>query len=291
MQCSFPRTIKIKKPAHAIFEFKTGVYKSPDIGYGYMKVPCGKCMNCRISRAREWATRLLHELDAWQGKGLFVTLTYDEEFLPPGGSLDKKELQRFFKRLRRDLNGERIKYFASGEYGDTSNRAHYHAIVYYSCCSNDIKHSIKRCWPLGHIKFGTVTYDSCRYVAGYITKKLNGPAGEAHYNGRTPPFQLQSQGIGLEWAEKNKKYLQNKLGITVKGVEVGLPRYYVKKLDLNVKKIKEESIKRQKCLDEKIIDKYGETKYSNAMIKSNEQRERNVVSRMNLNDRRKSKKL
>lgn len=45
----------------------------------------------------------------------FVTLTYDEEHLPPDGSLRKRDLQLYLKRLRRRLP---FRFFAAGEYGE-----------------------------------------------------------------------------------------------------------------------------------------------------------------------------
>ena len=54
-----------------------------------------------------------------------------------------------------------------------------------------------RDWDKGFVSVGTVTADSCGYVAGYVRKKLTGPMAEEVYNGRVPPFQLQSQGLGI----------------------------------------------------------------------------------------------
>lgn len=94
-----------------------------------LNVPCGKCMACRIARSREWTTRLIHELSYWD-KASFVTLTYDNEHLPSDNSLSVRHWQLFMKRLRKQVEPLKIKYFASGEYGDKFGRPHYHAIIF-----------------------------------------------------------------------------------------------------------------------------------------------------------------
>lgn len=82
-----------------------------------MVLPCGKCKGCKMAHSREWAFRLLCELDTYQGQGIFLTLTYDDLHLPKDLSLHKEDLQNFFKRLRKALPGVKIKYYACGEYG------------------------------------------------------------------------------------------------------------------------------------------------------------------------------
>ena len=104
--------------------------KDPRYSYKkYMLVPCGKCVNCKLNYAKMWSIRIMHELKDWDS-ACFLTLTYDEEHLPKDGSLDKQDLQKFFKRLRFNLGGRKIKYFACGEYGEQYGRPHYHIIVF-----------------------------------------------------------------------------------------------------------------------------------------------------------------
>jgi hypothetical protein len=92
-------------------------------------VPCGKCIACRIARTREWTVRIMHEMSC-HDNAVFATLTYDDDHLPPDRSISKDELQRFIKRLRKELGDRKIRYFACGEYGETTNRPHYHAIIF-----------------------------------------------------------------------------------------------------------------------------------------------------------------
>ena len=96
---------------------------------GRGEVGCGQCRNCRINRRREWVGRMILEAKEHLFSS-FVTLTYDDEHMPKDGSLCKKHLQQFIRRLRKALYPRKIRYYAVGEYGDKSWRPHYHLIVF-----------------------------------------------------------------------------------------------------------------------------------------------------------------
>ena len=209
-------------------------------------VPCGHCIACRIARSREWAVRLLHESEFWDDF-CFVTLTYDDEHIV-SPSLVPRDLTLFFKKLRRDLGDRKIKYFACGEYGDRFGRPHFHAII-FGIGTLDRK-LIQENWNKGYVKVGTLTYQSCRYVAGYVQKKLYGK-GAKYYedNGLVPPFSRCSKHIGEEYVEKywNKLYSMGR--VTVNGVPMALPRYYTKKLDFDKYLIYDPSIEQKQYED------------------------------------------
>src|SRR5882672_6540477 len=61
-------------------------------------LPCGRCVGCKLERSRQWAMRCVHESKLHKDN-VFVTLTYDNENLPAGGTLIKRDLQLFMKRL------------------------------------------------------------------------------------------------------------------------------------------------------------------------------------------------
>lgn len=65
-------------------------------------VPCGQCIGCRLERSRQWAVRCVHEAQLHE-RNCFITLTFDDEHLPSGGSLDVTVCQKFYKRLRKNL--------------------------------------------------------------------------------------------------------------------------------------------------------------------------------------------
>ena len=193
-------------------------------------VPCGKCRSCRAAKAREWSIRLKHEQSNWEREG-FLTLTYSDENLPQGGKLVKEDYQKFWKRLRKNLDGRKIKYFACGEYGEKSFRPHYHAIV-FGMDSRDL-HIVQDSWKLGErIQLDPILKGGIEYVTGYVRKKIAIQYQVYRDKGLPFPFQLQSQGLGYAWAKLNEISLRGN-GLTHEGKNIGIPRYYIRKLDLS----------------------------------------------------------
>lgn len=301
MQCTSP--FRIKNPDR----FK---YKRPDqtVGPLWLEVPCGHCLACRIARSREWALRLLCEMEFWDN-AIFVTLTYDEDNVPKNGSLCPRDLTLFFKKLRKDLDKDdrKCKYFACGEYGGRFGRPHFHFIG-FGLSAKDRK-LIKENWDKGIVHIGTVTYNSCRYVAGYVQKKLYGKGAEYYdEKGILPPFSRCSKGIGERYVEKYWNKLWNNETLTVHGVPCGLPRYFKKKLDydgfLNYDVSKEMDFKMSVLADNKefvsLLDSlvdgriisideakaYLESLYYSSRIDSNAHRDLVLESKYSIKDRR-----
>lgn len=179
-----------------------------------VEYPCGRCLPCRANRAEEWATRIQLELEKKDLEGDFVTLTYDDKKTCPllPLALTKRVIQLFFKRMRK--SGLRLKYFACGEYGEKHRRAHYHAIILRT---KGEQPNYEKHWPWGNVKVGTVTHASARYVTGYLTKSNTIPPGKNKW----PPFQLQSQGMGANWAKENAYEIHKELS--------WIPRYLAEK--------------------------------------------------------------
>jgi hypothetical protein len=225
-----------------------------------MEVFCGKCLYCRIRHRSEWAMRCLHELGYWD-RASFVTLTYQDSCLPQFGSLQKRDLQLFFKRLRKNLNGRKIKYFACGEYGSKTMRPHYHLILFGVGLQQDDKEAVMVSWPyadwtvpaIRRKAFGLVEYDSIRYVAQYVDKKYNNALEEQMYSdfNLETPFRLLSRGIGLNFCLDNAEQITNLGYITLNGFKRSIPRYYMKKLDLDSSLLKDYAIEADIALVEK----------------------------------------
>jgi len=193
-----------------------------------MSVPCGQCIACRINKTQQWSMRILHESGYWN-KSVFLTLTYDDDHIPLDNSINRKTLQALIKSLRND--NHTIKYFACGEYGEKTQRPHYHAIIFG--LGPEDEEIIKQEWPFGFVYCGTVTSESAQYVAGYIQKKITGKGAPDVYQKRQAPFQLQSQGLGKQWALDNREYLNNNEYITIKGKPFPIPRYYREVLEID----------------------------------------------------------
>lgn len=207
----------------------------------YFYVPCGKCVPCNVSKSREWAMRVIHELPYWEDS-VFLTLTYDKDSINENFSLDKKELQNYFKRLRKNLNNRKIKYYACGEYGDTFGRPHYHAIVFGVSISEHkmlqkriISGPLHDSWGHGYTYAGTATYQSARYISKYLNKEIVKGLDENYYKSanKEPPFRVNSNGLGLRYAQQNSNQLNENLYYTFHGIKQGLPLYYKRKLSID----------------------------------------------------------
>lgn len=167
-------------------------YLIPD--HFFTMLPCGKCSECRIKKAKEWSARCVAEKMTAVGDCWFVTLTYSDDNLKfksifdrNFAVLDKRDPQLFFKRLRKNLFGNKagnLRYFLSGEYGETTFRPHYHAII-YNLTIPDLKlYKVKNrvmyytsdwlqsIWRLGHVVVGKVNIKTCSYTAAYTLKKV-----------------------------------------------------------------------------------------------------------------------
>lgn len=166
--------------------------------------PCGHCLPCKINKARTWQHRIMLESRS-HSKNAFVTLTYEDKFLTINNKgdpiLQKKELQKFLKRLRKMYPPNSIRYFAVGEYGDKTQRPHYHIMLFG--LGKEDEEEIQKAWslkkePIGMIDIGNVEPESARYIAGYTIKKLT-KEGDPRLEGKKPEFMLSSRkggGIG-----------------------------------------------------------------------------------------------
>lgn len=153
---------------------------------------CGQCMMCRIDRRRVWVHRMALEA-LTHPESAFVTLTYDKEHLPHGGSLVPRDLQLWLKRLRKKAGA--VRFFGVGEYGDQTWRPHYHVALFG--CGRGHSDLIREAWePRGFIHVGDLTVHSASYVAGYVTKKMTGKDDE-RLCGRFPEFARMSLRPGI----------------------------------------------------------------------------------------------
>lgn len=203
---------------------------------------CGQCRHCKARRVYEWTIRGRDEL-LYNPNATFITLTYDEKHLKrtafrrenkndKKGTLCKRDLTLFIKRLRKKLSPKKIKYMACGEYGDQTFRPHYHIII-FGITPNDIsKETLTKIWKLGLIDIdkNPITTKAIAYTVGYLNKKLK---GVKHYekNHREPPFQAISQGIGAKYADKYNWYHNLETGLGTK--KASIPRYYINRIFKN----------------------------------------------------------
>lgn len=216
-----------------------------------LSLPCGHCAGCRLERSREWAVRCMHEASLYASNA-YVTLTYNSDNLPAGGSLRYVDFQDFMRRLRYEKGP--VRFYMCGEYGEENWRPHFHACLFGVEFSDRVffrnapsgeklyrSSVLERLWPFGYSSIGEVTFESAAYVARYIMKKVTGDAAITHYAvvdpvtgecvSRVPEFNRMSlkPGIGARWLDKYETDVYPSGRVVVRGVESMAPRYYDKR--------------------------------------------------------------
>lgn len=193
-------------------------------------------------------------------------------------TLRPKDLVDFKKRLRKMLGKDiKIKTAEAGEYGSNEEykdahgivrkgtmRPHYHMLIFgykpedmkpykVSKCEwskelNQLYKSktIEKLWPMGYVDLNEVNYETCCYVARYVTKKYKGTMSDEVYEkrGQVPEFYHTSKGFGKQYYENHKEefYAQEKIWQkTKKGlIQVNPGRYFDKLMEKdNPEKFKE----------------------------------------------------
>lgn len=125
------------------------------------------------------------------------------------------------------------RYLIAGEYGERTNRAHYHALL-FGCTLTETQLQSK--WHHGSIDVRPMNAARIAYTAQYSLKKLRGKLAVRHYDmkGRIAPFHLQSQSLGRDYALENlhdllqdQMYLPSEDG---SGTIVPVPRAMLQRL-------------------------------------------------------------
>lgn len=243
MACFSPLTGYRTAAGSVTFEQKKGYYDKP------VSVACGQCSGCRLERSRQWAIRCVHEAQLHEANS-FVTLTYDDEHLPPDGGLVLADWQNFAKRLRKRVGP--FRFYHCGEYGDLRGRPHYHALLFSIDFVGDrALHSttihgdrlyqsdlLSATWGMGLSTIGDLTFQSAAYVARYCMKKITGKKADQHYetvNLKTgevhkvrPEYSTMSRrpGIGSGWLAKYQTDVYPSDEVILNGKHCRPPRFY-----------------------------------------------------------------
>lgn len=175
--------------------------------------PCGQCLPCRINRRRIWAHRMVLETYL-HSESAFVTLTYnpEEEAKLDNHSLEPRHAQLWLKQLRAKISPKKIRYYLCGEYGERSQRPHFHAAVfglptciygrsryeapynYKDCCPNCDR--VRDTWGRGRVHLDQLNIVTAGYICGYVTKKMTA-SSDPRLAGRHPEFSRMSLRPGI----------------------------------------------------------------------------------------------
>lgn len=136
------------KTHYVIKPYKESVWRDlqdcPPLQGPAVKIPCGKCIGCRLEYSRQWANRCMLEAQYYpENQVWFTTVTYNDKYVPKvytedfwkgrvvsGLTLRKRDFQLWMKRLRKEFSECKIRFFAAGEYGSETFRPHYHVILF-----------------------------------------------------------------------------------------------------------------------------------------------------------------
>lgn len=150
-------------------------------------LPCGRCIGCRRRHAQDWSLRCT--LESFEHRAAsWVTLTYDPKHVPPGVS--REHLSGYLKRLRVSLAPRRVRFFGSGEYGDTTGRPHYHVILYGVAQGEP---EAARAWPFGHVRHDPLSPAAIAYVAGYVSKKYGADRDQEYVDPETGELLIRTR--------------------------------------------------------------------------------------------------
>lgn len=267
-------------------------------------IPCGRCIGCRLDRSRQWADRCMLEL-MYHERACFITLTYDDYHVPrrfygdsryggalPCLTLSLRDLQLFFKRLRKRFPECVVRYFGCGEYGPRTLRPHYHVILFgidfddreemprrsktgqtlYRSDTLDRLWSFPRRNSLGEYDSPNssvaglatvqdVTWETCAYTARYVQKKLFGYEAKFYQQKNIdPPFSVMSRrpGIGRQYFDDHPDlfdYQSIHVSTAEGGRAIYPPKYFTKVLETTDAEKAEalKSVRKQLALERKAI--------------------------------------
>lgn len=130
------------------------------------------------------------------------------------------------KRYRKSIEPRQIRFYALGEYGPTTFRPHYHAII-FSASWDDFP-NIRKLWGHGNIKFEPINPSRIHYITKYHVNANPSLSKELKIE---PEFTLMSRrpGIGAKYLETAKHGHHNRY-IEINGYKMRMPRFFAQKL-------------------------------------------------------------
>jgi len=208
-----------------------------DLRTTQVPIGCGKCMECRKQKKREWQVRLHEEIKNNEIPAWFVTMTYREENLQKlDNDIDKElkgynrdneiarlSVRRFTERWRKKF-GKTVRHWIVTELGTSkTERVHLHGIIW---CKDKL--DIIERWQYGGVYIGEYVNEK---TINYIIKYLN-KSDKIHKE--YIPKMFVSQGIGKKYLKgtdiERNKYEENEKTDecyrTRNGLRLALPIYY-----------------------------------------------------------------
>lgn len=192
MSCYHPRKMYKTKNDQYVFDKPTGHSGQ------HIKIPCKLCVGCRLDYTATWATRMMHE-SSFYPENWFGTMTYNDENIPEDGGVNLRDVQLLHKKLRRQLEPDKMRFVVSSEYGSQTLRPHYHGAYFNARIAEKfgdlemhskskdgsplyVSEKFSNIWGNGFTLIGQLTRQSAAYVASYMLKDLDGDYVGANYS-------------------------------------------------------------------------------------------------------------
>lgn len=209
----------------------------------FVPVGCGKCIECKKQKARQWQVRLNEELKE-DNKTYFVTLSFSPkelEQLAADKTLHRTlteiktiecnavaalAVRRFLERWRKK-NKKSVKHWLITELGDKfTERIHIHGLIW-----TEKPQEIENIWKYGNVWIGDyVTNKTINYIVKYCTKV------DIKHKTYEPQI-FCSAGLGKRYINtfdaKQNKYKPNQTKEYYRlpnGQKINLPIYYRNKI-------------------------------------------------------------
>lgn len=242
--CLYPRLIKNKR--YLMYNGKrptngsSTAIQCEDERKLFVAVGCGKCIECRRQKAREWQIRLSEELPQWKYK-YFITLTFSAEELKKltdelqGADTNVNKaaqfaVRRFLERWRKKY-GKSVKHWLITELGhEGTERIHLHGLIFTN--KTFTNEEIAQIWKYGYTYTGDYcTLKTINYIVKYVTKI------DPDHKTYEPDIYC-SAGLGKAYCDNPNSLLKHQWKgkdtiqyYTLKnGQKVALPKYYRNKL-------------------------------------------------------------
>jgi hypothetical protein len=241
--CLYPKLIQNRK---YIANKKNGGVIPPvsDMRVLYVPAGCGKCIECKKQKSREWNVRLQEEI-RHNNNGKFVTLTFSNESIKEltkeikglnGYELDNEiatlATRRFLERWRKKYKKSVRHWLVTELGGNGTENIHLHGILW----TDERSETIDKIWKYGFTWIGDknnggfVNEKTINYITKYVTKT---DIKHKEYNSKI----LCSQGIGKKYTERLDSKLNkyngedtNETYRTRQGTKLAMPIYYRNKI-------------------------------------------------------------
>ncbi len=220
--CLFPTKIQNKKYQA---NKKNGGVIPPKPDYyekiEFVSVDCGRCMECRKKKGRDWQMRLSEEMRAADKRAYFVTWTFSDEGLKELRGLLKEEdqervyenfedenqmcriaVRRMLERWRKRY-GRSLRHWIVTEKGQSNTeRIHMHGIVW----TDEDKNDIDKYWKYGIVDIGKkgVSEASAGYLVKYMSK-----IDVKHKEYKSKVFASKGIGAGYLKRRDSKRHVYN----------------------------------------------------------------------------------